>query len=345
MRYYRLVISDPTSGNVITPPGFDGLLGGASYTSFINGQTLPGAWDVELDIPVIGQATPQGQALARVWGISQQEISQANDLNGKNIAIYGGMQKGLPLAKPRQAGLLVQGFIFQAFGNAIGVDRTLDLVIMAGSGQAPNQGTGTLAAPKNLVLNWLAGSPLAAALTTTLQTAFPGYIVNVNLNSGIVRPNDEVGFFPTLEQLAQYARETSLDVIKTANYPGVSIVVNGSSISVFDGTGTAGATTQIAFEDLIGQPTWIDAPNISIKTVMRGDLTVGQQIALPKALVTNTAAASSALVNQQVAFQGSFTIVSQRHVGAFRQPSADAWVTVIEAAPNQVTASAGTSGG
>ena len=338
IRYYRVVISDPDTGQVITPPGFTGLLGGATYTSFVNGQSLPGAWNVELDIPVIGQATPQGSALARVWGISQQEISQANNLNGMNISIFGGMQAGLPLANPAQAGLLVQGFIFQAFGNWINTDMTLDFVINAGSGSSSaNQGLGTLKAPKNLVLNWLTGSTLASALTTTLQTAFPGLTVKMNINSGLVRPNDEIAFFPTLEQLSQFVLQTSLDIIKTTNYPGVSIVVAQNTITVSDGSGAAPAAMQINFQDLIGQPTWIEAPNISIKTVMRGDLSVGQQIMLPQALVTNTAAASTSLVNQSATFQGGFTIISERHVGNFRQPSADSWVTVLEAAPNQVT--------
>src|ERR1700691_4540020 len=102
MRYYRIVVTE-TTGNVIVPPGFQGLLGGATYTSFVNNQTLPGAWNVELDLPVIDAATSQGFSLARVWGISNAEIAQANNLAGKNIAIYGGMQKGLPLANPAQS--------------------------------------------------------------------------------------------------------------------------------------------------------------------------------------------------------------------------------------------------
>jgi hypothetical protein len=340
VRYYRIEISDPSSGKVVTPPGFDGLLGGATYTSFVNGQTLPGAWNVELDIPVIGAATPQGSALARVWGISQQEISQANDLKGKNIKIFGGMQKGLPLANPAQSGLLVQGYVFQAFGNWIGVDRTLDLVINPGQATASVPGgLGTLAAPKNIVLNWKAGTPLAGALQSTLSTAFPGSTVTVNIDAGIVRPNDEVGYFPTLEELAQYVTRTSRDIIKTKNYRGVTIVPAQNAFSIFDGSGAAGAQKKIEFQDLIGQPTWIEAPNISIKTVMRADISVGDDVSLPQAVTTNTAAAQTSQVNQAVAFQGGFQIVSERHVGNFRQATADAWVTVYEGAPlNQAAA-------
>ena len=75
MRYYKIVITDPTSGSVITPPGFGGLLDGASYTSYVNGQTLPGAWDIELDITSSNFAEPLGGGAVTIWGISRQEIS------------------------------------------------------------------------------------------------------------------------------------------------------------------------------------------------------------------------------------------------------------------------------
>ena len=326
---------------MLTPPGFSGLLGGATYTSFVNGQTLPGAWNIELDVPVIGAATPQGQARCRVWGISRAEIAQANNLNGKNIKIFGGMQKGLPLAKPEQSGLLVQGYIFQAFGNWIDTDQTLELVIMPGAAATSSNpgGIGTLAAPRNLVLNWKANQSFSDAIKSTLSTAFPGSTVTVNVNSNIVRPNDEVAFFPTLEQFSQYVRQTSFDIVKTAGYAGVTIVPSAGAFNVFDGSqAQQGAQKQIAFEDLIGQPTWIEAPNISIKTVMRADLSVGDSISLPQTVTTNSQASLSSQVNQQIAFQGGFQIVSARHVGNFRQPSADAWVSVFEGAPLQQAA-------
>lgn len=339
MRYYSIKITDATSGVLFQPPGFAGLLGDASYTSFVNGITLPNAWNVELDVPVLNSATPMGFALARVWGISLAEIKQSADLNGKNISVFGGMQKGLPLAKPQQSGLLVSGYIFQAFGNWIGTDMTLDLVIAPGmiTSASKTGGIGTLDAPKNLVLNWPKGQPLGTALQQCLQTAFPGYTANVNISSQIVRPNDQIGYFPTLEQLASYCSQVSLAVVKTTNYPGVSIVLNGTTITAQDGTAAgSGQTTQIAFEDMIGQPTWLDGGTISLKTVMRADLAVGSPIMLPPAQITNTQLANSSLINLNATFQGGFSIQSLRHVGNFRQASADAWVTVIEAAPNML---------
>ena len=163
--------------------------------------------------------------------------------------------------------------------------------------------------------------------------------MKVDIDASIVRPNHEPGFFPTLEQFAQYCRQTSLNIVKTKGYAGVSIVQIGTTINVFDGSAaTSGTAKQINFTDLIGQPTWIKSPNISIKTVMRADLAVGSQIKLPQTVVTNSAQANSSLVNQKTSFQGEFKIISLRHVGNFRQSLGDSWVTVIEAAPNQVAA-------
>ena len=128
------------------------------YKITVGGQTWdatgdPNALNVELDLPVAPDHLPKSGAWARVWGIPLQTLLNAKSFNSQPIYVYGGMQKGLPLANPAQSGLLVQGFIFQAFGNWIDVtQQSLDLVIMAGSGStAANQGTGTLKAPKNLV--------------------------------------------------------------------------------------------------------------------------------------------------------------------------------------------------
>lgn len=333
MRYYRIVVSDK-SGKVVVPRGFEGLLGGATYTSYVKGQTLPGAWNVEFDIPVGPASSPMGGALVRVWGISLAEISQATDLVNKKVAVYGGMQKGLPLANPQQAGLLVQGFVFQAFGNWINTDMTLDLVIQPGDEPL---GTGAVDRPINLVLDWKKGTPLAQALRNALLTAFPGFKQTVSISSQLVFQNDVVGSFSTLTQLGQWAKQMSKSVIKDAGYNGVEIAIGQNSVSVYDGSERRSAAKAIAFTDLIGQPTWIEAPSIQLKCVMRADLQVGDLITLPQSAVINTAQAQSSLVpNQRLTFQGEFMIQQIRHLGNYRQADAASWVTVINAAPTQL---------
>src|SRR5581483_5035735 len=190
----------------------------------------------------------------------------------------------------------------------------------------------------NIVLNWKAGTPLSQALKQALSTAFPNYPATISISENIVRQNDEVGYFPTLGQLASYVLDASKEIVKTTGYPGASVTLANDAIAISDGTQQSSAAARaISFIDLVGQPTWIQAPNIQFHTIMRADLNVWDKITMPATLVTNSQQANSALVNQRASFQGGFRIVSMRHVGDFRSPSADSWVTVFEAAPNVVS--------
>lgn len=330
MRYYNIVITDPVTGAVL--PTTNAPKGSAySYTSFVNGKTLSAALNVELDIPVIPFAVPMGSAFIRVWGISIKEIAQSFNLNGKNIAVYGGFQKGYPLANPKQAGLLVQGQIFQAFGNWVDTSQSLDMIIY------PN--IGTPQAPKNIVLNWLAGSSLPQVIQATLKTAFPGTTVVINISPNLVRANDEPGYFQTLEQFAAYIKQITAGALG-GSYPGVDITLQGNTFNVYDGT-TQPQTKQIYYQDLIGQPTWIEPGVIQYKCAMRADLSVGDVVKMPPSVVTTSQAAQSSLINLNTTFQGTFLNTLVRHVGNFRQPDANSWVTTFNAAAQNLTGANG----
>lgn len=325
MRYYSIILSSPATGQVIQTPA--SVAQESTYSSYANGQTIPGALNIEIDIWQAPQNVPTGASYVRIWGISLQEIGQASNLNGANVSIFAGMQAGLPLANPAEAGLIVRGMVFQAFGNWINTDMTLDLILQPS--------IGTTEAPKNIVINWKAGTPLSQAIAQTLSTAFPGVKQNINISPNLVLSHDAPGYYQTAAQFADYVRRVSVDIVG-GNYQGVNIVFDGTSFSVYDGTATPPTPKQIAFQDMIGQPTWIYAPFIQVKSVMRGDLHVGDYITLPPSIVTTTAAAQSSLLNLKANFQGTFQINSLHHVGNFRQPDAASWVTVINAYPTQV---------
>lgn len=312
MRYYSIQISNSDGSSFRT------------YTSFANGKNIPGALNVYLDIPVVPFHQPMGASLIRIWGISLQEIGQASDLNNKLVKVFGGFQKGLPLANPAQAGLLVQGMIFQAFGNWVGKEQTLDLILQPA--------TGTIEAPKNIVLNWKKGSTLASTLAPTLSTAFPGFKQDIQISSKLVLPNDEPGFYQTLTQFAQYINGVSKNIIKDDTYQGVSILLKEDTVTVYDGT-TQTTPRQIQFQDLIGQPTWIESPLIQFKTAMRADLDIGDFVLMPKNAIATTTEASQSQYRSKSAFQGTFQLNQVRHVGDFRQGDAASWVTVFNAFP------------
>lgn len=328
-RFYRIVITDPATGKVVQTASSAEPT--STYSSFANGQTIAGALNIELDCPTTVYANPIGAAYVRIWGISVAEISRANDLSFKNIAIYAGMSKGLPLANPAQAGLIVQGQIFQALGNWVGTDMTLDLILQPS--------TGATDAPANIVINWKAGAQLAQALGQTLATAFPSITAQINVSPNLVLPNDEVGFYQSLNQFGQWLKQKTAAIAPVAGYAGVDLYINGAVIVADDGT-VAKAPKSILFQDLIGQPTWIDSPTIQFKCPIRADISVGDVVTMPPSLVTTTSAVASSLINLKTTFQGTFTIQQIRHVGNYRQPVAEAWATTFDAFPNTLATAA-----
>lgn len=321
MRYYRIDLSDPVTKQPIRPRSF----GGFGLTSKLpNGQTNPAALNIELDIPVAAYAQPGGGAFVRIWGLGLQDIVAAADLNDKLISIYGGMAAGLPLANPAQAGLLVQGQIFQAFGNWIGTDQTVDLLLLPS--------TGTVDAPKNIVLNWTAGQSMAAALDVTLLTAFPEAQRIITISPRLVLAHDEVGYYASLTQLAQRIEALSKEIITDTNYKGVRISYDGVTLTVNDATDSAPKVKAISFQDLVGQPTWIAPQVIQATCVMRGDIRPFDVVSLPPSLATTTQQ-SMLRFQDKTTFSGTYWVAEMHHFGNYRQAEASSWVTVLNLIP------------
>lgn len=319
MRYYDIVITDDTGALVKV------------YGSSAGDTPIAGALQIELDIPGTYFTAPISQAMIRIHGIPQADISQASNLNRKQCKVFAGMKKGLPLANPAQAGLICQGMIFQSFGNWIGTDMTLTLIITADGGTAQD--------PKNLVFAWPATLPLSGAITQSLTTAFPDFTApSVQISAGLVKSETVTGVYGSLAQFAGAMRDLSKSILTDATYSGVQMVYANNQIVVFDSTApaaivggsTAAAPRAIDFFDLIGQPTWFDFNQIGFSCVMRSDLNVGDFVKLPPGPVTQLAS-SQPQARDSTAFQGVFQLDLVRHVGSFRSPDASSWVSTYQA--------------
>ena len=321
MRYYRIEIG--ANPDAATAAGGNS---GAVYTSQVGGKNDPGALRVVFDLPVTTFAEFTNNNFVRIWGVSLKTISQAANFNGSPISIYGGMATGLPLATEafnnNQQGLLVSGTIYQAFGNWIGTDMTLDLNIISNGGA-------TQADPANLVLDWKKGTPLGVAIQNTMATAFPAYTVNAEgLNQNLILGSDETAYYQTVQQFAAYLKRASLAIVG-GTYNGVDITLRDKAFYVFDGT-TPTSPTLLKYNDLIGQPTWVGPREVQFNCVLRADLAVGDYIKFPPTAVTTTAA-SMASQRPALTFLGSFNIVYIRHVGDSRQADGQSWITTVNA--------------
>lgn len=314
MRAYRIVISDPDTGAVFR-----------SYTSLrADGTTDPAALTLELDAPVTTFADPMSDtgAAFRLWGVPLQDLQASADFNGKNFQFYGGMAKGLPLANPAQFGLLVQGQIFQGYGNWIGTAQTLDLIVLAGTGTTQN--------PANIVLDWKKGQSLSAAVTNTLSVAFPQYSVSLSQVGDTALPYDVQDVRQTLSQFAGFVKQLSAAIVNGPNggaYTGVDLVLYNGSFVLYDGTSPE-SPKPISFLDLVGQPTWINPFQVQVTTVMRSDIRVGDYVTLPQGLVT-TQPQGLTYFKEKPTFQGTFQVDRNRHVGNSRSADATAWVTAF----------------
>lgn len=319
MRSYSLQITAPNSTTLIR-----------NYTNLVNGAIDLNGLDIEFDLPVSGAAIPVGNGFIRIWGVPLRDLAQTPDLNLKGFKLYGGMAKGLPLANPAQAGLLAAGSILQSFGNWVGTEQTLDLVV-AGP-------TGTPGHPKNFNFDWARGTPLLAAIKTTLMRAYPGYTFSGSCAPGLVSPRDVKGSYSTLNQFAGFIKQMTR-TLGGGTYEGLDITLTGQTFVAFDATSPSSPKT-IDFKDLMGQPVWLGIGQIAVTTVLRADISVGTFVRLPSTLVSNTAA--STVVNttpSATLFAGSFLVVGVRHLGHLRQPDGNSWSTQLTCAVVATTAS------
>jgi hypothetical protein len=288
----------------------------------------PYALNVELHIPVAAEHLPKAGAFCRVWGIDLQTLLNARSFNSQPIQVFGGMQAGLPLANPAQQGLLVNGTIMPALGNWVNTDMTLDFYIKGAFGLP------TPTHPANVSHNWPKGTPMSQAVRQALTTAYPGYQVRMSISPSLVLPNDEQGIYQTIGQYATYLNGVSKSIITTPNYQGVYVSASdvNKTITVQDGTQAPTQGGQIVFTDLIGQPIWTGPRTVQFKTVMRGDINIGDTITLPPSLATLTEGVNPAgNLSQSNLIQGSFRVTQMLHTGNFRQPDWQSWASTFDA--------------
>lgn len=344
MRYYDIQITNDDDGSpVYDSTGkqigpFTSLMSTARSVAIAGrnvdiGTTNLAALNVYIDMPVVAYDSPQKTAgLIRIWGLPLKYISQATNLNGKRIVVRGGMSTGLPLANPAQQGILVTAVIQQAFGNWQGTNQTLDMYVVPSAG-------GPLA-PKNITFKWEKDTKMAVAIENSLKTAFAdkGYKIEIDISDNLVAYETIPGYYHSVNQFAGEMRSLSVNILKNNLYPGVQITFENGTFYVYDvkKPGVIAANPRfINFEDLIGQPTWSKPLTVTFKTVMRGDIQMGDYIKFPIQTSAYQAitSGSQSQERQRSAFNGVFFITSVHHWGEFRQKGGDNWVTVFEAQP------------
>ena len=176
----------------------------------------------------------------------------------------------------------------------------------------------------------------------------PGYTQIMEVSNKLIQNFDAPGFYQSVGQFADHINKISKSIIG-GSYPGVTISVNGATVRVFDGTVPVpnSKVKKIAFQDMIGQPTWQDDATISIKLVLRADINMGDVISIPPAQWT-IGGSGAAFAKSQIsspdnssAFSGNYRVINGQHHASFRQPDASSWNTTLQVYPEP--SSSGTS--
>ena len=336
MRRYEIQITDQDGkAKIVNGPNGIQVFNGTFTSTDPFGNPIPGALNIELDAPISVYNSPIGGAYLRIYGIGLPLLRQAADFNPSvdgskycNIKISAGMAKGLPLSTPSQYGTILQARIQQAFGNWQGISQTLDFVMLQPVGSTEN--------PYNFSMTCQNNAFLGDAIRATLAKVFPGATVNINISNRLIAPETISCVYSSLGQFSTFINEKSRDIFNDKSYPGVQVSFTNNTINVYDYTvPSQDKPIQVNFNDLVGQPTWIAPGTLTFKATMRYDIRVGSQVIMPSKEVASrglalTTPESQSQYKNSVDFSGVFTVQTVRHLGNFRQPDGNSWVTIYQ---------------
>lgn len=341
-----------------------------------NGIFDPGALDIEFESDQVN-LNAYSNASIKIKGLDIMTLGQAANLQGQYVRLSAGMGRGLPLSKPEQAGLILQGKIYSSFGNWEGTDMSLTLYVTPFMG--PEKLSFDLVGKK--------GTPLINTIRSALQSNFKIYQINFLTTNNPLLKEDARGHYDTMESFADAM------VKKWKELSGVDLYIyaQGQQFYIIDQT-TKSPARNIDFDDLIGQPTWNGTASISFCTPIRHDINIGDIVtfwtnqqkvknsvygtvksagstpaqetkpaAKPAATPATTKSATPPaqkdptppapanatppkpkdttppLPKDRSLFNGEFMITAVHHIGQFRSAEGRQWMTSFDAMPRPKT--------
>ncbi len=330
-RYYKIILTPP-SGSTGKP---------ITWTSHPNGLMQPpdpGALNIKFDVIEASGYNPASNFIITIEGVSLTNLMQGTQFGaqktkpGWGIQLFIGMGKGLPLANPKQAGLIIKGQVLESWGNWEGTEMNLSLYVTGG----------TTSDPPPIVHDQPASTPLGQTIKNSIQTAFPGVPTTMNISPNLVWNFPLVGFYRDLDSYARMLKDLTIGFGGNKKYRGVDIGFSRGGITVFDGSNPT-SPIALAFTDFIGQPTWIMRGGIvQAKFQARADIQMNSMVTFPAGMVA--APGMSQMTEQaypyggKMTFTGKFQAISLRHVGNFRMRDGASWATIIQFVPQGAAA-------
>lgn len=351
MRFYRISFADRATGQLIDkgiPAEF------SSHDK--NGVYNPGALEIEFEIANGWGHMLAAQTHIRIHNPTLSMVEKSIFYNNTICVIEGGFKQGLPLANPKQAGIVGSGVVQNSYANWLGTDLVLDFLLYPSSdfgdvslNLSANTGPGS---PIPISFEWSKGS-LKDAITNALRPY--GITVTGTIRPQLANPPSPIKtWYSNYQSFAQAMQALSQSIVDPAAYKtggtkgnpettgsgkwqtyyGVmmSWIPNRREIQLNDGTSESGAIA-LQYGEFVGQPTWLsDSGMLQSVHPMRTDISLGFNIRYPKNLPTQANPSQITIRDRLITPAGAeMWCMGVRHTGRFRDTSPTGWVTYIDA--------------
>lgn len=333
MRYYRLSLLKDGQSVPVNINGIKTTLG-----PFDTSKTPGYGQHIEFDILIQGWDTVTSGCLISIFGLPIEMLNQSLNLEDYQVTLEAGFQEGLPLANPKQNGIILQGKVYSAYANWLGTNQCLVLNCQT---QQFDQVLSSFPI-KPITLVGKKPDKLADIIENALRNAYPDYEIEINISNELILTEKVEGIYSRgLRQFAIMMRSFSKGLNQKAGYDGVRMTIAENKIKIWDNDyiSHTSKSIEINFEEIIGQPTWLAVNTITFKCPIRADINIDDYVLLKQDPYSNKGrvffGSSSQIFNyarNKLNFSGQFQIISIRHVGQYLNPDANnAWVTIYEA--------------
>ena len=344
MRWYTIKMTPPKTGKTIS-----GLP--LTYTSLNNlGYPNPGALEISFDIVNAEGHNIGPSAHLRIHNVPLSICQICRNYQGMKIEISAGFlnngTSGFKLARQWQSGVIAFGYIQACIPNYMGTEMVLDFIIIPTATGSPYVGSPEYFAqnsPKPYVFNWTKGQDFREAIVKTFKTL--GLKVNGTVSSK-VKNNTNVtisNVCSNFTTFCEYINEKTQNLVdppvqgKNQTYDGVSIVYTAiDTVTIFDNT-YGGGIVNLYADEFIGQPSVFTPRGLEVQSIhpLRSDVFLPAYVQFPNITTLISPSVGAVAGAQQKPLTSANTklkVKQVRHLGRFRDPTAQGWATYITSA-------------
>ena len=319
------------------------------YTSLDQlGMPNPGALEVEFDIVnamghYIGPATH-----LRIRNVPLEICQQARSYQWTKVEIFGGFINngfnGFKLANQQQSGSIGFGYVQACIPNYMGTEMVMDFIIVPTVAGNPDIGlpdTGVPNSPKNYLFNWQVGQSFIDAVKETLSSPLNLKLIG-DVDSRVKNNTDSaiVNQKTTFADFSKYLKRLTTNIVnppisgQIQKYNGVNMIFKSlDTVLIFDDSSDS-QTIQLKVEDFIGQPSIYSPQGLDVQSIhpLRADLLMPLSVKFPNIstlISKNVGSVAGAQDKPLTASTAELRIKQVRHIGKFRDESAQGWATYL----------------